>query len=79
MSKTVRARFKSGMLELLDRVDLPEGKEVSITILDVEGQHDVGAFERSAGSWKGLVDADAWIKQVDTDRRRPSDRPIPRL
>lgn len=79
MSKTIRARVKSGMLELLDRVDLPEGKEVSITILDEAGKKDVEAFERSAGSWKGLVDADALIEQMYTDRSRPSDRPVPRL
>lgn len=79
MSKTVRARVKSGMLELLDRVDLPEGKEVSVTILEMEGKNDVDAFERSAGSWKRLVDADALIEQIYTDRSRPSDRPVPRL
>lgn len=79
MSKIVRARFKSGMLELLDRVDLPEGKEVSITILDETEQDDVDAFKRSAGSWKGLVDADALIEQIYADRSCPSDRPVPRL
>ncbi len=79
MSKIIRARVKSGMLELLDRVDLPERKEVSITILDEAGKKDVEAFERSAGSWNGLVDADALIEQMYTDRSRPSDRPVPRL
>ncbi|PON12211.1 hypothetical protein C2W62_40775 [Candidatus Entotheonella serta] len=79
MSKTVRARFKSGMLELLDHVDLPEGKEVSVTILDEAVQDDIDAFKRSAGCWKGLVDADALIEQIYADRSRPSDRPVPRL
>ncbi len=79
MSKTVRARVKSGMLELLDHVDLPEGKEVSVTILDETGQDDIDAFKRSAGSWKGLIDADTLIEQIYTDRSRPSDRPVPRL
>jgi hypothetical protein len=65
MSGTVRARMKHGHLELLDKVDLPEG--------------DVEAFERSAGSWTGTVDADALIEHIYADRSRPSDRPVPRL
>ena len=34
MAGTVRARVKRGMLELLEKIDLPEGKEVSVTILE---------------------------------------------
>ncbi|ETW94437.1 MAG: hypothetical protein ETSY2_49810 [Candidatus Entotheonella gemina] len=79
MSKTVRARVKSGMLELLDKVDLPEGQEVSVMIMDMAEKDDEDAFKRSAGSWKGLVDADALIEQIYADRSRPSDRPVPRL
>jgi len=31
--KTVKAKYKNGMLELLERVELPEGTEVTIFIL----------------------------------------------
>ncbi len=79
MSGTVRARMKRGHLELLDKVDLPEGREVSVTIIDTSETEDIAAFNRAAGSWKGAVDADAWIEQVYADRDRPSDRPVPRL
>jgi predicted DNA-binding antitoxin AbrB/MazE fold protein len=79
MSGTVRARVKSGMLELLDKIDLPEGKEVSVTIIDTSPKDDAEAFKRAAGSWKGTVDADALIEQIYADRDRPSDRPLPRL
>ena len=34
MAGTVRARMRGGMLELLEKVDIPEGKEVSVTILE---------------------------------------------
>ena len=34
MRSTVRARVKAGMLELLENIDLPEGAEVTVTILD---------------------------------------------
>ncbi len=79
MSGTVRARVKSGMLELLDKVDLPEGKEVSITIIETPTARSVDGLRRSAGGWKGLIDAEELIEQIYADRRRPSDRPVPRL
>jgi hypothetical protein len=34
MARTVRARMRGGMLELLEKVETPEGKEVSVTILE---------------------------------------------
>jgi len=79
MSGTVRARMRRGHLELLEKVDLPEGREVSVTIIDTSDTDDAEAFTRAAGSWKGTVDADALIEQIYTDRGRPSDRPVPRL
>ena len=78
MSSTVRARVTRGMLELLDNVDLPEGKEVTVTILDVPSPADREAFCRAAGGWKDTVDADALIKNIYTDRL-VSTRPAPRL
>jgi len=53
---------RAGKLELLDAIDLPEGKEVTITILDVPAERDGEASRRAAGGWKGLVDAEALIK-----------------
>ena len=32
-ARTVKAKYKNGMLELLERVELPEGAEVNIFIL----------------------------------------------
>ena len=78
MSTTVRARVRSGMLELLEKVDLPEGKEVTITILDVPASGDQEAFRRSAGKWKGHVDAEALMHDIYADRLI-STRPEPRL
>ncbi len=78
MGNTIRARVWRGMLELLEKVDLPEGKEVTITILDVPSNEDQEAFRRSAGKWKGHVDAEALIRDIYADRLI-STRPEPRL
>jgi predicted DNA-binding antitoxin AbrB/MazE fold protein len=34
MSGTIRARVKRGMLELLEKIDIPEDTEVSVTIIE---------------------------------------------
>ena len=77
-ASTIRARVTRGMLELLEKVDLPEGKEVSVTIIETPPIRDLEAFRRSAGSWKGTIDAEALIENIYADRLRLT-RPIPRL
>ena len=78
MSGTVRARMKRGMLELLEKVDIPEGTEVSTAILETPRSKSADGLRRSAGSWKGLVDAEKWIEHIYADRLI-STRPIPQL
>ena len=78
MAGTIRARVKRGMLELLEKTNLPEGKEVSVTILETPAVRDLDAFSRAAGSWHGTMDADKFIKTIYENRLR-STRPVPRL
>ena len=78
MSGTIRARVTRGMLELLEKVDLPEGKEVSVTILETPTTRGAEGLRRSAGSWKGLIDAEALIEHIYADRLI-STRPVPHL
>ena len=68
MGGTIRARVKKGILEPLEKIDLPEGKEVLITIVAETTGPDLEAFRRSAGGWKGSVDADALIRNIYSDR-----------
>jgi len=78
MAGTIRARMRHGMLELLEKVDLPEGVEVSVTILETPGTRNADGLWRSAGAWKGLVDAEKLIENIYADRLI-STRPAPRL
>ncbi len=75
---TIRARVKGGMLEPLERLDSPEGREVTVTILDAPSARDVDAFQRSAGGWKGTIDAEELIKNIYADRLIAT-QPEPRL
>ncbi|MDP2624041.1 MAG: antitoxin family protein [Actinomycetota bacterium] len=78
MGETIRVRIRGGMLEPLEKVDLPEGQEVMITILDVPAEPDFEAFRRAAGGWKGTIDAEVLIRNIYADRL-VSTRPEPRL
>ena len=65
---TIPARVKNGLLEPLEKIDLPEGKEIRIALLEAP-------TACAAGSWKGTVDADKliadtydvrqWFRQLD--------------
>jgi len=68
MGGTIRARVRGGVLEPLEKTDLPEGKEVLITVVRVAEGSDREAFLRSKGSWKGLIDAEKLIHDIYEDR-----------
>jgi predicted DNA-binding antitoxin AbrB/MazE fold protein len=78
MRSTVRARVKAGMVELLENIDLPEGAEVTVTIVDEPSPADREAFRRAAGGWKETVDADTLINNI-YESRLLSTRPVPKL
>ena len=78
MGLTIRARMKGGKLEPLEKIDLPEGKEVLVSVIEVPGTPDFDAFRRSAGAWKGLVDTETLIRNIYADRLI-STRPVPKL
>jgi hypothetical protein len=72
---TVRARVRGGSLDLLDRIPLREGDEVLVSISEPVPAPDIEALGRAAGTWKGLVDANALIANLYADRlvtTRPS-------
>lgn len=68
MTKTIRARFKAGVLEPMERIDLPEGEEVTLTITKEPSTEDIEAFRRAAGSWRGKVDAEELVRNIYADR-----------
>ena len=78
MGETIRARVKGGVLEPLERMDLPEGEEVLVTIIGVPAQGNRDAFRRAFGKWKGTIDAEALIQNIYADRM-VSTRPEPKL
>ena len=77
MGDTFRARVRGGMLEPIDRIELREGEELTVTIIDLPTR-DLAAFARARGGWRGTIDADALIRDI-YGSRLVSTRPEPRL
>jgi len=78
MGTTIRMRVTRGSLKPLEKISLPEGREVTVTIFDVPSVRDLDAFDRAAGGWKGSVDTNKLLKNIYADRL-VSTRPKPRL
>jgi predicted DNA-binding antitoxin AbrB/MazE fold protein len=78
MSGTIRARVKKGALEPLEKLGLPEGSEVTVTILATASKINHKTFQRAAGAWKGTIDANRLIRSIYASRR-VSTRRAPRL
>lgn len=78
MGRTIKARFSKGVIKPLEKVDIAEGKEITVTIMEVPSKHNLDAFKKSAGAWKGTIDAKRLIENIYKDRLL-STREEPRL
>ncbi len=69
MLKTIKARFRNGVIEPLEKIQLEEGEEFALTIVrfpEVEVEKDV--FSKSRGGWKGLVDCEELKRNIYANR-----------
>jgi len=78
MGLTIRARLRRGVLEPLEKLNLPDGAEVTVALIHTSEALDFEAFRRSAGGWKGTFDAESLIREV-YDSRLVSGRGEPHL
>lgn len=78
MAKTIRAKFSKGKIEPLEQIDIADGKEITVIIMDIPSTRKKNGFEKSAGAWKGTIDARKLIENIYTDRLLPT-RVAPRL
>jgi predicted DNA-binding antitoxin AbrB/MazE fold protein len=68
MGRIIRARWSRGRLEPLENLELPDGKEVTVTITEVSPSRNLESFRRAAGGWKGQVNAPALIRRIYANR-----------
>ncbi|MGR3178174.1 MAG: antitoxin family protein [Candidatus Anammoxibacter sp.] len=68
MVKTIKARFSHGVITPLEKIDIPDGQELKVTIEQKPSKVEDESFLKAAGSWKGLIDAEKMIKNIYADR-----------
>ncbi len=60
MLKTIKARYRNGLIEPLEKIDLADDVEITITLEDVSTplseEERRRRFLSSAGGWKDIVD-----------------------
>jgi predicted DNA-binding antitoxin AbrB/MazE fold protein len=69
MAKTIKARYSKGVIEPLEKLEIEEGKELTVTISEVpkkvEGED---ALDLTFGGWVGLINAEELKKNIYADR-----------
>jgi len=69
VSKTIKARFRNGVIEPLEKVELKEGEEFTMTIVKLpEIKDERDAFKESRGGWKELIDCEELKRNIYKDR-----------
>ena len=65
MARTIKARFTKGVFKPLEKVDITEGKEFTITVPEEpENKRFLDALKVTAGGWKETIDCEALIKNI---------------
>ena len=68
MSKTIRARYRNGLIEPLENIDLADGAEITITVSELAEPSEDG-LSKSFGGWRGLIDAEEFLNNIYADRQ----------
>jgi len=68
LHKTIKARYRNGLIEPLESIDLTEGAEITITVSELPDICKDG-LKGSFGGWKGLIDAEEFLKNVYASRQ----------
>ncbi len=75
---TCSARYRNGVIEPLERIELPENTKITVTITEAKPDEAADGLERSAGAWRDTVDCDTLTRNIYADRL-VSTRPVPEL
>lgn len=63
-----KARYKNGVIEPLEKVDIKDGSEITVALLEPKIIDPEGLI-RSFGGWKDTVDCEELIRNIYADRQ----------
>jgi predicted DNA-binding antitoxin AbrB/MazE fold protein len=70
LTKTIKARYRRGIIEPLEKLDIKEGQELIVIISDnLEEINNKDALDVTFGGWTDLVDAEELKKNIYADRQ----------
>ena len=65
----IRAKYKNGVIEPLENLELSDGEEVVLTIVrSPEARKTQDAFRKSRGGWKDFIDCEKLKKDIYESR-----------
>lgn len=69
MVKKIKARFSHGVFTPLEKIDIPEGKEITIDIPDETKKRNFSdVLRKTAGAWEDSIDCEELLKNIYADR-----------
>lgn len=74
MAKTIRAKFKRGVFEPLEKIELEEGKEVEV-VIPSKTEKALEALRETAGAWKETINCEKLLEDIYSSRRESAKRP----
>lgn len=70
--KTIKARYSKGVIKPLEDVEIGEGEEITIRIIEVPSRKKKKSFlealKVTAGGWKNLINCDELKRNIYNDR-----------
>jgi len=67
--KTVKAKYSKGKIVPLEKLDIDEGKEITITISDIFTEvKSNDPLDSTFGGWRDLLDAEKLKNNIYADR-----------
>jgi predicted DNA-binding antitoxin AbrB/MazE fold protein len=68
MIKTIKARFTKGRIEPLEKVDIAEGEEITVTIVEISKKEEEDPLDTTFGGWADTIDCEELEKNIYDDR-----------
>ncbi len=80
MERRIKAKFSNGVIKPLEKLDIKEGREITITIKEPPSEitKTIESLRNSFGGWKGLINTEELKKNIYKDRLINT-RPEPKL
>ena len=68
MSKTIRAKFSKGVIKPLEKVDIKEGTEITVTIIEIPKKGEGDPLDATFGGWADTINCEELKKNIYADR-----------